>query len=142
MYSKRISSLLKKAGAEEGDRVKVTKDSESYEGILMPKSQGDENCIVLKLKSGYNVGIDCSSKEVKVELVKKGSKRPTKPEKPAPAGKGSLTILGCGGTLASKVEYQTGAVYPSMTESELLSAVPELKDMGPISSHFLFLVIV
>ena len=139
MYSKRVSSLLKKAGAEEGDAVKVSKGSDVHEGILMPRGQGDADCIVLKLKSGYNVGIACAGKEeVEVKLLKKGTRKPTKQEPPATVAKGALSILGCGGTISSKVEYLTGAVSPSMSASDLLAAVPELKSIGTINARSLF----
>ncbi|KKL88679.1 hypothetical protein LCGC14_1922270 [marine sediment metagenome] len=41
-----------------GDSIKVTEDL-TYTGILMPRYEhGDDKHIVIKLKSGYNVGIE------------------------------------------------------------------------------------
>ena len=45
--------MIKSIEYNEGDQVKVVKDSREYAGIVMP-SRSDR--IVLKLKSGYNVG--------------------------------------------------------------------------------------
>jgi len=140
MYSEKVMRLLKAAGASEGDMAKVTKGSETFEGLVMPRAEGDANCLVLKLKSGYNIGIDCSGK-VDMKLVKKGEAKKAHASGSAPVSKGSLSILGCGGTISSKVEYTTGAVYPSMSESELLAAVPELSSFGKLSARTLFSIL-
>ena len=51
-------SCLKKAGAEIGDIIRITKNDETYEGVLIPRSEyGDEKHIIIKMKSGYNLGI-------------------------------------------------------------------------------------
>jgi len=137
MYSTRILALLRKAGAEIGDSLRIASGSETYEGILMPRAEGGADSAVLKLKSGYNVGVPIGA-DVKIEVVKKAGKKQTTPATPSHAKKGALSVLGCGGTIASKVEYVTGAVFPSLTEEELLSSVPELKGMGDMSTRVLF----
>lgn len=48
---------------------------------------------------------------------------PTKPD---------VTIVGTGGTIASRVDYRTGAVYPAFTPDEIYSAVPELAGIANI----------
>ncbi|MHA1441299.1 MAG: Glu-tRNA(Gln) amidotransferase subunit GatD [Candidatus Heimdallarchaeota archaeon] len=40
-----------------------------------------------------------------------------------------VTLLGTGGTVASRLDYRTGAVLPAFTPEELFSAVPELIDI-------------
>ena len=40
-----------------------------------------------------------------------------------------VTLLGTGGTVASRLDYRTGAVLPAFTPQELFSAVPELMDI-------------
>lgn len=49
-----------------------------------------------------------------------------------------ITILGTGGTIASKIDYITGAVHPAFSTEELLNAVPELRDIGEIKTKLLF----
>lgn len=57
-YKGKALKALKKAGAEIGDIIRITKDKTTYEGLLIPRTEyGDDKHIVLKLKSGYNVGI-------------------------------------------------------------------------------------
>ncbi|HSN57578.1 MAG TPA: Glu-tRNA(Gln) amidotransferase subunit GatD, partial [Candidatus Sulfomarinibacteraceae bacterium] len=48
---------------------------------------------------------------------------PVSPELP------SVTLLGTGGTIASRLDYRTGAVIPAFTPGELYGAVPGLADI-------------
>ena len=121
--------------AEVGDRIKVEKAGRVYEGILMPRTElGDPNHLVLKLASGYNLGIRVE-KGVKVSKVGKGKIPKLGPPplrmKRDPA-KPDVTIVGTGGTIASRVDYRTGAVYPAFTPQEIYSAVPELAEIANI----------
>ena len=73
-YRGQALKFLKKAGAEIGDVIRVTKDGEDWEGILIPRSEiGDERHIIIKLKSGYNVGVRIGS-TTRVEKVGEGVK--------------------------------------------------------------------
>ncbi|MBC7131365.1 Glu-tRNA(Gln) amidotransferase GatDE subunit D, partial [Candidatus Bathyarchaeota archaeon] len=57
-YKGAALEILKGIGAEIGDLIRITKADQVYEGILIPRSEyGDDRHIVLKLKSGYNVGV-------------------------------------------------------------------------------------
>lgn len=44
-----------------------------------------------------------------------------------------LRVLGTGGTIASRLDPQTGAVVPALAPEDLLAAVPSLDDLGPIT---------
>ena len=66
-YSKEILAELKKKNIKIGDRIAVEKDVHTFEGILMPKSQGDSNSLIIKLGNGYNTGIDFA-KDVKIQI--------------------------------------------------------------------------
>ena len=45
--------------ANPGDKVRIVTNTDTFEGILMPRpDMYDENITVIKLKSGYNIGID------------------------------------------------------------------------------------
>jgi glutamyl-tRNA(Gln) amidotransferase subunit D len=131
---------LKDAGAEIGDVVRVTKDKDSWEGILIPRSEsGDEHHIVLKMKSGYNVGIHLDSSTL-VEKVGKGTK-PTFTPPPLPEQNPDLprvAIVSTGGTIASRVDYRTGGVRAALSASELYSVVPELAEIARVETEILF----
>jgi len=137
MYWGRAKKLLGKA--EVGDRLKVSKGGRCYEGTLMPRTEaGDDRHLVLKLDSGYNIGIDVEGVELKVIPSRE---KPAKARLPKPA-KGrklpKVSILGTGGTIASKIDYRTGAVHPSLSTEELLNAVPELGEIAELDTRVLF----
>ena len=139
-YKGRTLKLLKSVGAEIGDVIRVTKNGESWEGILIPRSEsGDEHHIVLKMKSGYNVGASIYSK-TQVEKVGEGTKPTFKPP-PLPEQNKSLprvAIVSTGGTIASRVDYRTGGVRAALSASELYSVVPELSEIAVVETEILF----
>jgi glutamyl-tRNA(Gln) amidotransferase subunit D len=49
-----------------------------------------------------------------------------------------ILLLSTGGTIASKVDYRTGAVTPALTAAELNDSVPELKQIANIDAEVLF----
>ncbi|MEM5853536.1 MAG: Glu-tRNA(Gln) amidotransferase subunit GatD [Candidatus Aenigmatarchaeota archaeon] len=134
-------SLLKSKKISVGDRVRVKKGKVSYEGLLMPRiTLGDPSVLVVKLDNGYNVGIKFE-KGVEIKLVKKGKPIKFKPSVFKPKfekEKPTVSILGCGGTIASRVEYTTGAVFPAFSPADLLSTFPEIGEMANIKARKLF----
>ena len=131
---------LKQAQAKIGDLIRITKNGEIYEGILIPRSElGDDEHIVIKLKSGYNIGVRVTP-NTKVERIGEGAK-PTFVAPPPPPKRPELpkvTIISTGGTIASRVDYRTGAVRPALTASDLYSVVPELGDIAVVDAEILF----
>lgn len=134
MYSNEIERLLKKGNIEIGDRIAVTKDRVRYEGVLMPRVQGDQGVLIIKLDDGYNIGIEFEKCEI--SLVKKGEQR--KEEQKTDGGKGEVAILGCGGTISSRIEYKTGAVYPVISPKELIATFPQLSALASIKVKKIF----
>ncbi len=135
-YPETIMKALKEKGIDIGDVIKVVReDGLILEGILMPRPRGGMY-LVIKLKNGYNVGIEWS-KVKEIELVAKKSikeaYRPKsiekKPELP------TVKIIGTGGTIASKIDYETGAVKPAMSAEELVEDIPELLDYANIEAE-------
>lgn len=142
MYSSAIENALKKAGAKPGDSVKVESDGQIFEGVLMPRaSQGDSNCLIVKLKTGYNAGIDFKA-GAKIELGKKGKKteesEANEPDLDATGGLPRISVLGCGGTIASKVDYSIGAVSPAFSPAEIIASFPELKKEAKFAGRQIF----
>jgi glutamyl-tRNA(Gln) amidotransferase subunit D len=139
-YKGEALEAIKKIGAEIGDIIRVTKDEEIHEGILIPRTEyGDEKYLVIKLKSGYNVGIRMAP-NTKIEKIGKGSK-PTFEPSPLPQQNPELpkvAIISTGGTIASRVDYRTGGVRPALTASDLYSVVPELANIARIDAQILF----
>jgi len=50
----------------------------------------------------------------------------------------NILLLSTGGTIASKIDYRTGAVTPVLTAEELNSSVPELAKIANIDAKVLF----
>ena len=101
-----------------GSSVKILADI-TYTGIIMPRYEhGDDKHIVLKLKSGYNIGLEIekvekvektSSPEKITEIITKAEKNEKIP---------NILLLSTGGTIASKIDYRTGAVTPVLTAED------------------------
>jgi len=139
-YKGEALKLLKLAKAQVGDLIKIAKDAETYEGILIPRSEySDNKHIVIKLKTGYNIGIVITP-NTRIEKLGAGTK-PTFTAPPQPRQKPNLpkvAIISTGGTIASRVDYRTGAVRPALTASDLYSVVPELSEIATIDAEILF----
>jgi glutamyl-tRNA(Gln) amidotransferase subunit D len=50
-------------------------------------------------------------------------------------------VIGTGGTIASYVDYRTGAVHPALTAQDLIFSVPELTDICNVKAKVLFSVL-
>lgn len=141
MYSAQIEKVLKSRKISVGDRVKVAKDKFVIEGTLLPRiTLGDTSSIVVKQDNGYNVGIR-HEKGIKIELVKRGRPieiRHAAMESRKDSTKPLVSILGAGGTIASRVEYDTGAVFPEFSPGDLLRSFPQLKEIANIKGRELF----
>lgn len=139
-YRGQVLSAIKKVEAEIGDLIRVTKNNQVYEGILIPRSEyGDRKHIVVKLNTGYNIGIRVTP-HTKIEKIGEGAKPAFAPP-PSPEEKTHLpkvAIISTGGTIASRVDYRTGAVRPALKARDLYSVVPELADIAQIEAQILF----
>jgi len=137
-YSGNALDCLKKNNVKVSDSIKITAGL-TYSGILMPRYEsGDDKHLVLKLGSGYNVGINIdeiqkiqvvSSPEVKPKQSEERKENPILPK---------ILLLSTGGTIASKVDYRTGAVTPALSASDINEAVPELGKIANIDTEVLF----
>ncbi len=139
-YRGKALKVLKKAEAEIGDVIRITKDKETYEGVLIPRSEyGDDKHIVIKLKNGYNIGVEITP-TTQIKKIGVGAK-PTFTPPPLPKQKPNLpkvAIVSTGGTIASRVDYRTGGVRPALTASDLYSVVPELSEIATIDAKIIF----
>ena len=132
--------LLEKNSIEIWDIVEIETDGRTYNGILLPRSEySAPEYIEIKLKNNYNIGIKASS-IIKIEKVGKQEVDYKIPERKFPISKNlpTLKLLGTGGTVASRLDYTTGAVIPSFTPGELYSSVPELADICNLECEIVF----
>jgi len=131
---------LKNADCEVGDIIRVTIKDKIYEGILIPRSElGDCTVVIIKIKSGYNIGLRITIQN-KIEKVGKGTK-PAFAAPPLPKQNPLLphvVIMSTGGTIASRVDYRTGAVRSALSASDLYGVVPELSDVARVDTEIVF----
>lgn len=138
-YSAEAMELLNRIGADEGDTLSVRSKGSDHRGVLMPHHEfSDPDVIVIKLSSGYNIGIRISNIE-KIEVLEKaGVKITPSREVSVPEGRKQVTIIGTGGTIASYVDYRTGGVHPALSADDLVSAVPEISEICSVRADVLF----
>ncbi|MGI0100336.1 MAG: Glu-tRNA(Gln) amidotransferase subunit GatD [Candidatus Micrarchaeaceae archaeon] len=139
MYSDELARLFKEDSIEVGDRIMLTAKGIDMEGELMPSTEaGDPNIIVMKLKNGYNIGVEYP-KGAKLKRTSKGKNEIKFPTSEAVAKRGlpKVTLIYTGGTIGSKVDYKTGGVYMLTKPGELLYEVPELSDIANIEVRHL-----
>src|SRR5713101_1025806 len=140
-YHGEILARLEKAGARVGSLIRVTsKSGEVFEGFLIPRSEyADRHHILLKMRNGYKIGIHHERAE-KIEVIGEGQKPHfTKPHSaPRHTGLPRVSMISVGGTIASRVDYRTGAVQPALTADELTSVVPELAAIAEVEAHILY----
>ena len=139
-YEGYLKDFLEISDITVGDTVKITKPDIEHTGMLLEKPDySNENTIIIKLSSGYNIGVDI--KDAKIEKISDGEKPNIQLEpvdKQISEEKDNLSILSTGGTVASVIDYKTGAVHPAFTADDLLRATPELVDYANISAKAIF----
>jgi glutamyl-tRNA(Gln) amidotransferase subunit D len=113
-----------------------------FRGIVLPRSVNDDDRhIVLKMITGYNIGIAVDTIQEMTEFgYKEAHYKIPEREFPVSKGKRNIKLLGTGGTIASRLDYRTGAVIPAFSPGELYGAVPELADICNLTTEKLFAV--
>jgi len=118
---------------ERGDRVRVERGEQHHEGVVLPSS-GPQR-LVIKLDSGYNVGIDREA--ASVEVLESGVHDIESAGEPAEQSRvefdddlPTVSLISTGGTIASTVDYRTGAVTAQFDAEDVLRAVPDLAGMA------------
>jgi glutamyl-tRNA(Gln) amidotransferase subunit D len=136
-----LNKAYKILGVEPGLYIRFRYKNEILEGVVMPPYVfTDPDIIVVKLKNGYNIGVlyseikDLEIIEMKKPEVGSISSEKIVQRKDLP----KIIVVGTGGTIASKIEYETGAVKPSTSVDELIEAIPEVLDIAYIESETLF----
>ena len=142
---RKVERFMKEKNLEVGDYVRIIEkengNTSVYEGVVMnPYELSSGETLTLKLDNGYNIGI-LVDQILEVEIIEKARPKkevsftevfPKRPELP------SVAILGTGGTIASRIDYKTGAVHAAFTAEELAKAVPEIFEIANITPKLLF----
>ncbi|MDY6818816.1 MAG: Glu-tRNA(Gln) amidotransferase subunit GatD, partial [Halobacteriales archaeon] len=112
-----------------GDRVRVERDGDTLEGVLLPSTTAEH--LVVKLPGGYNVGIDRETAhtevlESDVYAIEGGGEAAAESEIDFDESLPTIALISTGGTIASTVDYRTGAVTAQFDAEDVLRAVPDL----------------
>ena len=100
-----------------------------YKGSYITERDGKA---VVKLPSGYNIGVDYSAL-ISTDEAGNAAPAPKKIEQNESLPK--LSIISTGGTIASKIDYRTGAVTSQFEADDILRAIPDLKNIARFSAH-------
>ncbi|MEM3670772.1 MAG: Glu-tRNA(Gln) amidotransferase subunit GatD [Thermoprotei archaeon] len=143
-YTREVAEKLTEADARTGDRVELTKGGRSIVGTLMPRvSLSASDIVTVKLDNGYNIGVRLREWSVRVVEHAKpagGSKRKARTGG-ADHGDAEVAFVSTGGTIASRIEYETGAVRPALDASELVELIPELGSVASVRARVLMSVL-
>lgn len=139
-YRKPALALLIKNKVRVWSDVKMETSQGDFVGKILPRSEtADNKHIVLKLNNGYNIGITVDTIKKITEISYKEANYII-PEKdfPISESKPNVKLLGTGGTIASRLDYRTGAVIPAFSPGELYGSVPELADICNLQTEKLY----
>ncbi|MCL6500582.1 MAG: Glu-tRNA(Gln) amidotransferase subunit GatD [Candidatus Pacearchaeota archaeon] len=119
-----------------GKRIRIETDKKELVGTVLYSY--DPKVLLLKLPSGYNIGIE-RTKINRIEELKteKKEEKPMiiKQEADLPA----VAVVVTGGTIASRLDYETGGVKPLTRPEEIISIAPKLRELirPVVSSPFM-----
>ena len=139
-YKGEAKKLLEQKNIGVWDIIRVTTNETTLEGIILPRAEyAAPNYIEIKLENNYNIGINISDVS-KIEKIGEKEAKYKIPEKKFKVNKNlpNVKLLGTGGTVASRLDYTTGAVIPSFTPGELFSTVPELAEICNLECEMVF----
>ncbi|MCD6332963.1 MAG: Glu-tRNA(Gln) amidotransferase subunit GatD [Bacteroidales bacterium] len=114
----------------------------SFKGTVLPRAENDDDQhIVVKIDTGYNIGIAVNTitSMQEISYYKANYKIPGQ-EFPYTENLPKVKLIGTGGTIASRLDYRTGAVIPAFSPGELYGAVPELADICNLTTEKVFAV--
>ena len=155
-YKGKASELLIKYGIKIGESVNIHTSSGKYSGILLPRYElFDNNHVVIKLRNGYNIGIDLT-KIKSIDKIDIGPQdgilfgrttlddidQPTERHTHIDEPRGERTLpkvalISTGGTIGSKIDYRTGGVTSVLSASDLYVSVPEISRYASIDTEML-----
>lgn len=139
-YREPMLGVMKRFGVTVWSEIEAQTTRGDFAGLVLPRSEtSDAEHLVLKLVSGYNIGIrhDTITQMRKVGYRKAEYKIPEE-DFPVDPGKPRVKLFGTGGTIASRLDYRTGAVIPAFSPGELYGSVPELADICNLETEKLF----
>ena len=139
-YKEKSLKLISESEVSVGDTIHIKTHDDEFTGILMPRYElADENHIVIKLKSGYNIGIKTANIQSITKIIQESGQNVSvetfkrehlKEVEVLP----KIALISTGGTITSKIDYRTGGVSSALSASELYASIPELEKYASIDT--------
>jgi glutamyl-tRNA(Gln) amidotransferase subunit D len=115
---------------EPGDKIRIKTAKEDIDGILIESYE--PGVVLVKLDSGYNIGVDRSN-ILEIKLLKKAEKKEEeKSEFKMSHKKPLIDLIITGGTLSSSLDVKTGGVKFLTTPENLFKFYPEIFELADI----------
>src|SRR3989339_1513344 len=139
-YRGNALSVLKNFNTLVWSDVEITTTKGKYKGIILPRSEtADPFHIVIKMPIGYNIGVAADLvTDIQIRGRKEAHYKIPEKDFPRDASKPNVKLLGTGGTIASRLDYRTGAVIPAFSPGELYGSVPELANYCNLETEKLY----
>ena len=119
-----------------GEKIRFLFRGMEMSGIVL---SNDGHFLNIKLNSGYNISVAAESLQI---MERVGTAFPEKPHETRNNPTAEVEIIATGGTIASRVDYVTGAVTPVLDPDILGDNIPnissfsyEVKSIGPLLSE-------
>jgi len=114
--------------ANTGDYVKVSLIKKDYTGILLEAPKSEKGIVLLKLDSGYNIGLN--KKDILgIKVIRKNKeKEQDKFEIKKDSKKPNIAMIITGGTISSSLDTKTGAVKWLTSPETLFKFYPKIFD--------------
>lgn len=125
-YRGEALSILQKFNVRVWGQTVIETTRGRFEGTVLPRAENtDDTHIVVKIITGYNIGVSTNSIISMVETGYKVAnyKIPEK-EFPFTPGLPSVKLLGTGGTIASRLDYRTGPLSPLFHPENYMARCP------------------
>src|SRR3989344_288304 len=119
--------MAEKISAKPGDYVKISLIKYEYKGVFLESPEEEKGLVLLKLDSGYNIGI--SKKEiVNVQVLSKTKIEDEEIELKRDKEKPNIGMIITGGTIAARLNPKRGGVDWLTSPSQLLKFYPRVFD--------------
>jgi glutamyl-tRNA(Gln) amidotransferase subunit D len=119
-----------------GDIVEIKTKDDVFQGRVIPRPELlDSSKVILKLSTGYNIGIDKKKIEFSKIIEKfNDNKKEEKSKLKKDSNLPTISILSCGGTISSKIDYRTGGVYADYTADDFVKMEPDLSNLANLKA--------
>ena len=108
-----------------GDLIEVSLVKNSYKGTFLESPKDEKGIFLLKLDSGYNIGLN--KKDIlDIEIIKKAEEKKEVEKLKTDKQKPNIAIIMTGGTISSELDSKTGAVKWLTSPEKLFSFYPEI----------------